>query len=330
MAPSGVRKKQPAAPPKGRPPLGKPRPFPPKSSLPGCSPRDIRYSRTRPSTREESLPECIRWGNGLSIRKHKETMKRMKTLLPALMALAFTFAGCQSVIDETPVPKSLSLERRIEKLQELGKSASPRRGDYSAGIAAFNREISRLAAAGGEKVDLRDILFVSRYGSDKTSVLVEPRYYVDPDVSPRHRINFTPFFLPKEYAAELCIDAAEPHPVVTDPHDAVVEQALPKHRALERSIARIKALDKDASIREQYDGIADFERELFGIVQKAREEKGIGDEARYFVAFLWDVSYVDDATVLVQPWYYVHRDTHGQFRVNFTPFTIPRELVSRL
>lgn len=92
-------------------------------------------------------------------------MKRMKTLLPALMALSFTFAGCQSVIDETPVPKSLSLERRIEKLQELGKSASPCRGDYSAGIAAFNREISRLAAAGGEKVDLRDILFVSRYGS---------------------------------------------------------------------------------------------------------------------------------------------------------------------
>ena len=107
-------------------------------------------------------------------------------------------------------------------------------------------------------------------------------------------------------------------------------EALPKHRALERSIARIKALDKDASIREQYDGIADFERELFGIVQKAREEKGLGDEARYFVAFLWDVSYVDDDTVLVQPWYYVHRDTHGQFRVNFTPFTIPRELVSRL
>lgn len=255
-------------------------------------------------------------------------MKRMKTLLPALMALAFTFAGCQSVIDETPVPKSLSLERQIEKLQELGKSASPRRGDYSAGIAAFNREISRLAAAGGEKVDLSDILFVSRHASDKTSVLVEPRYYVDPGVSPRHRINFTPFFLPKEYAAELCIDAAEPHPAGSDPHDAVVEQALPKHRALERSIARIKALDKDASVREQCDGIADFERELFGIVQKAREEKGLGDEARY--SFLWDVSYVDDDTVLVQPWYYVHRDTHGQFRVNFTPFTIPKELISRL
>lgn len=254
-------------------------------------------------------------------------MKRMKTLLPALMALSFTFAGCQSVIDETPVPKSLSLERRIEKLQELGKSASPCRGDYSAGIAAFNREISCLAAArGGEKVDLRDILFVSRYGSDKTSVLVEPRYYVDPDVSPRHRINFTPFFLPKEYAAELCIDAAEPHPVVTDPHDAVVEQALPKHRALERSIARIKALDKDASIREQYDGIADFERELFGIVQKAREEKGLGDEARYFVAFLWDVSYVDDDTVLVQPWYYVHRDTRGSSASTSRPLRYPESL----
>lgn len=260
-------------------------------------------------------------------------MKQKKFILSALMAAAVAFVGCRSVIEEPTVPKYASLERRIATLQELGKSSAPARGDYVAGIAAFRREISRLAAAaGGEKVELGDVLFVSVYASDKTSVLVEPRYYVDPGVSPRHRINFTPFFLPKEYAVKLGIDAAsvEPHQASLDPQDAVVERALPKHRALERSIARIKALDKDASIREQYDCIADFERELFGIVQKAREEQGLGDESRYFCAFLWDTSYVDDDTVLVQPWYYVHRDTHGQMRVNFTPFTIPQELLSRL
>lgn len=260
-------------------------------------------------------------------------MKQKYFFLSALMAAAVAFVGCRSVIDEPTVPKYASLERRIETLQELGKSSAPARGAYSAGIDAFRLEISRLAAAaGGEKVDLGDVLFVSVYASDKTSVLVEPRYYVDPGVSPRHRINFTPFFLPKEYAAKLRLDTAsvKPHQASPDPQDAIVEQALPKHRALERSIARIKDLDKDASIREQYDCIADFERELFGIVQKAREEQGLGDESRYFRAYLWDISYVDDDTVLVQPWYYVHRDTHGQMRVNFTPFTIPQELLSRL